>query len=114
MAKINEDGTKADFGVGLRSVFCFSFVLGLGGVAAAEAAEGSGPSFSFCLKTKFSKLKTAKNLVPAIGKSEYLSLFLQLWDLETSFCLKEEREGKLQGKASRTAYSIASSPGYCI
>ena len=112
MAKISEDGKKLTLGQA-RVGFLFIFVLGLGGAAAAKAAEGSGPSFSFCFKTKFSKSKTAKNLVQAIGKSEYLSLFLQLQDLKTSFCFKGEG-GKLQGKTSRAACSIASTLGYCI
>ena len=77
MAKIIEDERTADFGNGPRSPFLFSFTLGLGEAAAAGAAEGFSPSFSFCFKTKFSKSKTAKNLVRAIGKSKYLSLFLQ-------------------------------------
>ena len=78
-------------------------MLGIGGAAAAEAAEGFSPSFSFCFKTKFSKSKTAKNLVQAIGKSEYLKLFLQFQVLKTSFCFKaeEEREARAKGPAAQ-------------
>lgn len=47
MAKINEDGRKADFGVGPSWLFSFSFTSGLGGAASAEARAGLSPAFLF-------------------------------------------------------------------
>jgi hypothetical protein len=72
------------------------------------------PGFSFCLKTKFSISKTAENLVQAIEKSEYLSLFLQLRGREASFCFKVRGKGGRGERPQGAACSRAPRLGYCI